>query len=144
MDQYKFYDPAPKKKNHWSGARALAKLIKPRKERSRERLKSSLEGQTGQADLTEPVTSPSSSRPLTVQQDSPDNTSVGSEEKEGSGAFTSKAGRIKFPFMRSKSQDKEKSAQSQRRLSKRLRFWSSFDIPSSKSDSRSLPEIRDF
>ncbi|XP_075470659.1 protein Daple isoform X2 [Ascaphus truei] len=90
MDQYKFYDPAPKKKNHWSGARALAKLIKPRKERSRERLKSSLEGQTGQADLTEPVTSPSSSRPLTVQQDSPDNTSVGSEEKEGSGAFTSK------------------------------------------------------
>lgn len=38
MDQYKFYDPAPKKKSQWSGAKALAKLIKPRKESgSRER-----------------------------------------------------------------------------------------------------------
>ncbi|XP_063039855.1 protein Daple isoform X2 [Engraulis encrasicolus] len=32
MDQYKFYDPTPKKRNHWSGAKALAKLIKPKKE----------------------------------------------------------------------------------------------------------------
>ncbi|KAK2891460.1 protein Daple [Channa argus] len=37
MDQYKFYDPAPKKRSQWSGAKALAKLIKPRKESSRER-----------------------------------------------------------------------------------------------------------
>ncbi|XP_056152507.1 protein Daple isoform X2 [Lampris incognitus] len=37
MDQYKFYDPTPKKRTHWSGAKALAKLIKPRKESSRER-----------------------------------------------------------------------------------------------------------
>ncbi|XP_077586844.1 protein Daple [Stigmatopora nigra] len=37
MDQYKFYDPTPKKRSQWSGAKALAKLIKPRKERSRER-----------------------------------------------------------------------------------------------------------
>uniref|UniRef100_A0AAQ5ZCH5 HOOK N-terminal domain-containing protein n=1 Tax=Amphiprion ocellaris TaxID=80972 RepID=A0AAQ5ZCH5_AMPOC len=36
MDQYKFYDPTPKK-SQWSGAKALAKLIKPRKESSRER-----------------------------------------------------------------------------------------------------------
>ncbi|XP_034713542.1 protein Daple [Etheostoma cragini] len=34
MDQYKFYDPAPKKRSQWSGAKALAKLIKPRKESS--------------------------------------------------------------------------------------------------------------
>ncbi|XP_030641772.1 protein Daple [Chanos chanos] len=40
MDQYKFYDPAPKKRNHWVGAKALAKLIKPKKESSRERLRS--------------------------------------------------------------------------------------------------------
>uniref|UniRef100_A0A674PEW2 Coiled-coil domain containing 88C n=1 Tax=Takifugu rubripes TaxID=31033 RepID=A0A674PEW2_TAKRU len=37
MDQYKFYDPAPKKRSQWSGAKALAKLIKPKKEHSRER-----------------------------------------------------------------------------------------------------------
>ncbi|XP_068457698.1 protein Daple [Clinocottus analis] len=37
MDQYKFYDPSPKKRSQWSGAKALAKLIKPRKESSRER-----------------------------------------------------------------------------------------------------------
>ncbi|XP_076604894.1 protein Daple isoform X2 [Chaetodon auriga] len=37
MDQYKFYDPTPKKRSQWSGAKALAKLIKPRKENSRER-----------------------------------------------------------------------------------------------------------
>ncbi|KAJ0008531.1 hypothetical protein NQD34_015946 [Periophthalmus magnuspinnatus] len=37
MDQYKFYDPTPKKKSQWSGAKALAKLIKPRKDTSRER-----------------------------------------------------------------------------------------------------------
>ncbi|KAM9842995.1 protein Daple [Aulostomus maculatus] len=37
MDQYKFYDPTPKKRSQWSGAKAFAKLIKPRKESSRER-----------------------------------------------------------------------------------------------------------
>ncbi|KAG5857353.1 hypothetical protein ANANG_G00018570 [Anguilla anguilla] len=40
MDQYKFYDPAPKKRNHWVGAKALAKFIKPKKESSRERVRS--------------------------------------------------------------------------------------------------------
>uniref|UniRef100_A0A673CXT2 Protein Daple-like n=1 Tax=Sphaeramia orbicularis TaxID=375764 RepID=A0A673CXT2_9TELE len=38
MDQYKFYDPTPKKRSQWSGAKALVKLIKPRKESSRERV----------------------------------------------------------------------------------------------------------
>ncbi|XP_023208631.1 protein Daple-like isoform X3 [Xiphophorus maculatus] len=36
MDQYKFYDPTPKKRSQWSGARALVKLIKPRKENGRD------------------------------------------------------------------------------------------------------------
>ncbi|KAM4663982.1 protein Daple [Discoglossus pictus] len=90
MDQYKFYDPAPKKKNHWSGARALAKLIKPRKEGSRERLKSPLEGETRQTDALDSAASPSVSRPLRVQSDCLDNSSVGSEERDTPKGFTSK------------------------------------------------------
>ncbi|XP_061097228.1 protein Daple [Conger conger] len=43
MDQYKFYDPAPKKRNHWVGAKALAKFIKPKKENGREKIRSGLE-----------------------------------------------------------------------------------------------------
>ncbi|XP_057200703.1 protein Daple isoform X2 [Triplophysa rosa] len=38
MDQYKFYDPTPKKSRHWAGAKAIAKLIKPKKENSREKV----------------------------------------------------------------------------------------------------------
>ncbi|KAM4690163.1 protein Daple [Rhinophrynus dorsalis] len=90
MDQYKFYDPAPKKKNHWSGARALAKLIKPRKESSRERLKTPLEGAIQPAEQTDSLASPSSVRPLRVQQDNVDNSSVGSDEKDSSKVFSSK------------------------------------------------------
>ncbi|XP_053291192.1 protein Daple isoform X1 [Pleuronectes platessa] len=37
MDQYKFYDPTPKKRSQWSGAKALVNLIKPRKDSSRDR-----------------------------------------------------------------------------------------------------------
>lgn len=37
MDQYKFYDPTPKKSRQWVGAKAIAKFIKPKKESSRER-----------------------------------------------------------------------------------------------------------
>ncbi|CAB1335380.1 unnamed protein product [Coregonus sp. 'balchen'] len=42
MDQYKYYDPAPKKRNNWARAKALAKLIKPknRQDSSRERVRS--------------------------------------------------------------------------------------------------------
>ncbi|KAI5616765.1 protein Daple isoform X2 [Silurus asotus] len=40
MDQYKFYDPTPKKRSHWPGAKAIAKLIKPKKEGPRDRLDS--------------------------------------------------------------------------------------------------------
>ncbi|XP_048841005.1 protein Daple-like isoform X2 [Brienomyrus brachyistius] len=38
MDQYRFYDPIPKKKNHWVGAKALVKLMKPRKDSLQERV----------------------------------------------------------------------------------------------------------
>ncbi|MFT7801680.1 protein Daple-like isoform X1 [Arapaima gigas] len=43
MDQYKFYDPSPKKRSQWAGAKALAKLIKPKKDSSRERSRSASE-----------------------------------------------------------------------------------------------------
>uniref|UniRef100_A0A8B9SR93 Coiled-coil domain containing 88C n=1 Tax=Anas platyrhynchos TaxID=8839 RepID=A0A8B9SR93_ANAPL len=69
MDQYKFYDPAPKKKNHWIGARALVKLIKPKKETARERLETS-------------INSPTASQRLKHQQESQDNTSQGSNSME--------------------------------------------------------------
>ncbi|XP_063804655.1 protein Daple isoform X2 [Pseudophryne corroboree] len=90
MDQYKFYDPAPKKKNHWSGARALAKLIKPRKDGSRERPKSSGDVIIPVADHLDCTASPSCSRPLRVQHESADNGSLGSDEKDASKVFTSK------------------------------------------------------
>uniref|UniRef100_A0A8C9W3K6 Coiled-coil domain containing 88C n=1 Tax=Scleropages formosus TaxID=113540 RepID=A0A8C9W3K6_SCLFO len=43
MDQYKFYDPTPKKRNHWVGAKALVRLMKPKKESSHERVQSSMD-----------------------------------------------------------------------------------------------------
>ncbi|XP_061156704.1 protein Daple isoform X1 [Syngnathus typhle] len=56
MDQYKFYDPTPKKRSQWSGAKAFAKLIKPRKESSRERDKEEREWAKGAPDI--PLPSP--------------------------------------------------------------------------------------
>ncbi|XP_040831089.1 protein Daple isoform X2 [Ochotona curzoniae] len=64
MDQYKFYDPAPKKKNHWIGARALVKFIKPKKEGSRERSKSTADSPSWQ--LEDPAS------PLRPQPENPD------------------------------------------------------------------------
>uniref|UniRef100_A0A8C6EYB1 Coiled-coil domain containing 88C n=1 Tax=Marmota marmota marmota TaxID=9994 RepID=A0A8C6EYB1_MARMA len=69
MDQYKFYDPAPKKKNHWIGAKALVKLIKPKKEGSRERLKSTTDSpplqleSSGSDPASPPPSQPLGSRP---------------------------------------------------------------------------------
>ncbi|XP_025967592.2 protein Daple isoform X2 [Dromaius novaehollandiae] len=94
MDQYKFYDPAPKKKNHWIGARALVKLIKPKKEATRERLKPSVESSPWHSESPETVASPSVSQKLKHQQDSQDNTSQGSnsmEERETHGSSSNKA-----------------------------------------------------
>ncbi|XP_034498861.1 protein Daple isoform X2 [Ailuropoda melanoleuca] len=83
MDQYKFYDPAPKKKNHWIGAKALVKLIKPKKEGSRERLKSTAESPPWQMESLDP-TSPSP-QPLRLQPENPEATlsgSSGTEERD--------------------------------------------------------------
>lgn len=52
--------------------------------------------------------------------------------------------RKKSPFLRSKSKDKDKSPTAQPALSKRLRFWSSSDIPSSPNESLPFSEIGDF
>ncbi|XP_015486669.1 protein Daple isoform X2 [Parus major] len=85
MDQYKFYDPAPKKKNPWIGARALVKLIKPKKETPRERLKPAAESSTWHSESPEMVNSPSASQKLKHQHEAQDNNSQGSnpvEERE--------------------------------------------------------------
>ncbi|KAM9653713.1 protein Daple isoform 3-T4 [Morphnus guianensis] len=92
MDQYKFYDPTPKKKNHWIGARALVKLIKPKKE-TRERLKPAAESTPWHSESAETVNSPSASQKLKHQQETQDNTSQGSnsmEEKENPGGSSNK------------------------------------------------------
>ncbi|KAM5175674.1 protein Daple [Callospermophilus lateralis] len=72
MDQYKFYDPAPKKKNHWIGAKALVKLIKPKKEGSRERLKSTTDSPPSQLESSgsDPA-SPPPSQPLRSRPENP-------------------------------------------------------------------------
>ncbi|KAM6360443.1 protein Daple [Alca torda] len=92
MDQYKFYDPAPKKKNHWIGARALVKLIKPKKETTRERLKPAAESPPWHSESPETVNSPSTSQKL-KHQETQDNTSQGSnsmEERENPGGSSNK------------------------------------------------------
>ncbi|NWW38069.1 DAPLE protein, partial [Panurus biarmicus] len=93
MDQYKFYDPAPKKKNPWIGARALVKLIKPKKETPRERLKPAAESSTWHSESPETVNSPSASQKLKHQHEAQDNTSQGSnpvEERENLGGSSNK------------------------------------------------------
>lgn len=54
------------------------------------------------------------------------------------------AQRKKSPFLRSKSKDKDKSPAAHPALSKRLRFWSSPDIPSSPLEPLPFPEMGDF
>ncbi|XP_019328011.1 PREDICTED: protein Daple isoform X5 [Aptenodytes forsteri] len=91
MDQYKFYDPTPKKKNHWIGARALVKLIKPKT--TRERLKLAAESPPWHSESPETVNSPSASQKLKHQQETQDNTSQGSnsmEERENPGGSSNK------------------------------------------------------
>ncbi|XP_062974032.1 protein Daple [Elgaria multicarinata webbii] len=93
MDQYKFYDPAPKKKNHWIGARALVKLIKPKKEAAREQLKSSAESPPWPSESTDTAGSPSPSQ-LPKQQESLENTSVESNSMEGRELDNGSAGKV--------------------------------------------------
>ncbi|XP_009876272.1 PREDICTED: protein Daple, partial [Apaloderma vittatum] len=92
MDQYKFYDPTPKKKNHWIGARALVKLIKPKKETARERLKPAAESSPWHSESPDTVNAPSTSQKL-KHQDTQENTSQGSnsmEERENPGGSSNK------------------------------------------------------
>ncbi|XP_061467950.1 protein Daple isoform X2 [Rhineura floridana] len=96
MDQYKFYDPAPKKKNHWIGARALVKLMKPKKEATRERLKSSAESPPWQSESTETAGSPSPSQ-LPKQQESLENTSAESSSLEGRKQNNGPVGKVSKP-----------------------------------------------
>ncbi|KAM9555648.1 protein Daple isoform 1-T1 [Guaruba guarouba] len=93
MDQYKFYDPTPKKKNPWIGARALVKLIKPKKETMRERLKTAAESPQSHSESAETVNSPSAAQKLKHQQETQDNNSQGSnslEERENPGGSSNK------------------------------------------------------
>ncbi|XP_054423122.1 protein Daple [Pteronotus mesoamericanus] len=77
MDQYKFYDPAPKKKNHWIGAKALVKFIKPKKESSRERPKSTTDDPPWPLESLDPA-SPAAPQPVRSQPEAPETTPSGS------------------------------------------------------------------
>uniref|UniRef100_UPI00398F3554 protein Daple-like n=1 Tax=Pristiophorus japonicus TaxID=55135 RepID=UPI00398F3554 len=80
MDQYKFYEPTPKRKNNWVAAKALVKLMKPKKESAKERLKLAAEGQVRQAETaTEVGPVPT---PPQAQRASLDNSSLGSNSLE--------------------------------------------------------------
>ncbi|XP_023587479.1 protein Daple isoform X2 [Trichechus manatus latirostris] len=147
MDQYKFYDPAPKKKNHWIGAKALVKFIKPKKEGSRERSKSTTDSPSWQLESSDP-NSPPASQPLRSQPEILETVPSGSncaEERDSHNGPVGKASqRKKSPFLRSKSKDKDKSPTTHPAISKRLWFWSSSDIPSSPNESLSFSAIGDF
>ncbi|XP_069771986.1 protein Daple isoform X3 [Narcine bancroftii] len=82
MDQYKFYEPTSKRKNHWVTAKALVKLMKPKKESAKERPKLAPEGQTRQTEPADPpIASPTPKVGL-------DNSSQGSASLEESAAGT--------------------------------------------------------
>ncbi|KAM8781278.1 protein Daple [Rhynchonycteris naso] len=92
MDQYKFYDPAPKKKNHWIGAKALVRLIKPKKESSREQLKSTTDTPPWPLEPSDPAL-PTAAQPLRSQPESPEATPLGSNCIEERDAHSGPAGK---------------------------------------------------
>ncbi|XP_077394678.1 protein Daple isoform X2 [Festucalex cinctus] len=158
MDQYKFYDPTPKKRSQWSGAKAFAKLIKPRKESSRERDKDGAQEREGTKSapdiplpapppLLPPETPPPG--PHRTGSDSRDHTHTKHNHSNSlqSPALTpiSRAPPVskRFSFFRSKSQDKllaSPSPTSRPPLSRsrRLRFWLSTDITADVITSQSV------
>ncbi|XP_013918988.1 PREDICTED: protein Daple-like isoform X2 [Thamnophis sirtalis] len=149
MDQYRFYDPTPKKKNHWIGAKALVKFMKAKKEPTRERMKSSADSSPSQLESMETAESQTPSQ-LPKQQKSLETTSKDFsfvEDKEHKAGPMVKAQRKKIAFLRTTSKPKEKSPKSPSNnssLSNRLRFWSSSDISSSPNESFSCSETKDF
>ncbi|XP_067894646.1 protein Daple isoform X2 [Heterodontus francisci] len=89
MDQYKFYEPTPKRRSNWVAAKALVKLMKPKKEGAKERLKLAAEGPVHQPEATEVAAVPA---PPRAQRTSLDNSSLGSNSlEENSMSPTSKA-----------------------------------------------------
>ncbi|XP_078065052.1 protein Daple-like, partial [Mustelus asterias] len=136
MDQYKFYEPTPKRKSNWVAAKALVKFIKPRKENAKERPKHVPESQVHQQEAAEVARALTPSR---AQRASLDNSSLGSNSFEENGLSpTSKAStRKRFAFLKSKSKEKLKTKSTpdnQHRLL-RLRLWSSSDMSDSANDS---------
>ncbi|KAG7465787.1 hypothetical protein MATL_G00157300 [Megalops atlanticus] len=84
MDQYKFYDPTPKKRNHWVGAKALAKFIKPKRESTRERIRSAPETSRP----TSPIECPDPAPPLPSRQARPSLDSMGVRSLEENHSHT--------------------------------------------------------
>ncbi|XP_060685453.1 protein Daple isoform X1 [Hemiscyllium ocellatum] len=83
MDQYKFYEPTPKRKSNWVAAKALVKFMKPKKESAKERLKIAPESPVQQQpELPEMAPLPTAAR---VQRASLDNSSLGSNSLEENG-----------------------------------------------------------
>ncbi|CAK6431828.1 unnamed protein product [Pipistrellus nathusii] len=152
MDQYKFYDPAPKKKNHWIGAKALVRLMKPKKEGPRERPKSTTDSPPWPLESSDPA-SPSAAQPPKPQPEPAEATSSCSTWAEERVPHRAPVGKgdnnlatrcKKSPFLRSKSKDKDKSPTAHPAFSKRLRFWSSSDIPPASNYPLPFSEIGDF
>ncbi|XP_014347237.1 girdin isoform X2 [Latimeria chalumnae] len=103
MDQYKFYEPSPpRRRGNWITLK-MKKLIKPKRDSNRDRLKS--------LTLT-PTRSESSEVFLQLPlQDSQDSSSVGSNSLEDSHFGTKKSSMAalkKLPFMRNRPKDKDK------------------------------------
>lgn len=85
----------PTRKNHWIGAKALVKLIKPKKEGSRERLKSTTDSPPWQLESPDPA-SPSAAQLLRSQPESPETTPSASncvEERDAHNGPTGKGRR---------------------------------------------------
>ncbi|XP_043998041.1 protein Daple isoform X2 [Gambusia affinis] len=92
MDQYKFYDPTPKKRSQWSGARALVKLIKPRKENGRDQ-NQNRERARSAPDIPLPATPP----PLPPEAPPPVPCRTGSDSLSNHSNRTSSPGRTGPP-----------------------------------------------
>lgn len=80
------------RKNHWIGAKALVKLIKPKKEGSRERLKSTTDSPAWLLESPDQASS-SASQPLRPQLEPPETTPLGSNDVEEREAHNGPAGK---------------------------------------------------
>lgn len=72
-----YKNPLLPRKNHWIGAKALVKLIKPKKEGSRDRVKSTTDSPPPQLESPDPTSTPAS-QPLRSQPENPESTPSGS------------------------------------------------------------------